>query len=942
MKDAASRSAGRASMLRLTFGLLLWGACSSQGASDPEQPAATGERCLGERLPLQDARAFTLGETFYLPELLADPACPQSASWEVAGPAQSRSKPRGVSEKGASSARFTPTVEGTYKLTLAGIPGAEIELKVVRRTAAERFRNHYLTPLFGAARVGEELWVGNGAAYSVTRLVKGAGGWSKRDEIVTGAWPAAVAAMDETAQLPFGLVAQRGADSIGFIDRETGVLEDALWVGDEPTGLALLADKGLLYVSLATERAVAVVDVRERRVIGRIEVGFDPRALVASADGKRLYVASYRSGNLQDGPMGMRKPEDDQDIWIVDTERRAVVKTVLSVSADLRALALSADGRELFVSATDGDTVPPQTDATAKAFVHEAVVVSVDEASADFGTVKRRADLTRQASAAGRPFVSPAGVLAVGDALWLAAESSGEVVVLDAATLAERQRVAVGAGPRQLVALPGGGVAVHCFQDFTLWVLDRDAKVVQTVALSEDPRPAKVALGERVFSRPGAGFAANHACTGCHIETQNDGMVWRFGPRIWHNVRPLQLLAATTPLEWGAYVSSADNFGFQGPASIVGRPATTEEAEGLAAFLGSLLGAPRATGHTLRDGSYTAAGLRGKALFEKKLSCAGCHVPPLYTNRGLIGSGKSGEPADVPSLLGVYRHGVYMVDGKARSLEAAVDRALAFVKTEITPEERADLLEFLRQLTPKGAAPLGIWPDIDSNQGVYPDVQPWVAFSEPVDDGQLPGTAQSEAAAHVVLEDAAGQRVAGTVRLEQAAGERIVFVPAQPLRAGEKYVFRVLPGLRFRAGGALEGERRTEFTVARAPAGELQKALNLTVTLPAMGPPPAPAPVVLPLDLQAGTPGSASGVLSLGPNQQQRVWLRVDGDAFVMQPFALPLPGRGTADAAKVGGKVTATADVMGKKTIAKIEGTLQLGAPGVSVPGVVFSISPR
>ena len=59
-------------------------------------------------------------------------------------------------------------------------------------------------------------------------------------------------------------------------------------------------------------------------------------------------------------------------------------------------------------------------------------------------------------------------------------------------------------------------------------------------------------------------------------------------------------------------------------------------------------------------------------------------------------------------------------------------------------------LEFLRQLTPKGAAPLGIWPDIDSNQGVYPNVEPWVAFAEPLDDSKFDATV--EAGKHTFVE----------------------------------------------------------------------------------------------------------------------------------------------------------------------------------------------
>lgn len=913
--------------------------CTQPGGDVPpdddlQDLAMPALRCAAESLPLLNPRSFTLGETFYLPSSFAGPDCPAQPVWELAAaPADSKNR---IYADGAPQPRFTPDQPGEYTFRLRGASSVELALRVVRRTPQERFRNHYLTPLYGMQNIGDELWVANGASYTVTRLAKKDGGYEKRAEIPVGSWPAAIAGR---AADPYVLVLQRGADTMGFIDKERAVLTDALWVGDEPTGIALTADGKRAYVSLATERAVAVVDVEKRALIGRIAVGFDPRALALSKDGSRLFVASYRSANLQDGPMGMRAAADDQDVWIVDTATRSVKKTIYTVAADLRAIALSADGAELYVAATDGDTIPTQTEPTAKPFVHQAIAISVDEQAADYGRVRRSADLFRQPSAGGKPFVNPSGVLVLGDALWLSAESSNEVVILDRSTLAERKRASVCAGPRQLAALDSGAVAVHCFMDFTLAIVSGDGAMMQQLKLTDDPRPPAVALGERVFSRPGSNFAANHACTSCHIETQNDGMVWRFGPRIWHNVRPLQLLAATTPIEWGAYVSSAENFGFQGPASIVGRPATTVEAEGLGAFLSSLLGAPRETGSTRLDGSYSEAALRGKDLFEKKLPCAGCHTPPLYTNRQYIGTGKSGEPADIPSLLGVYRHGVYMVNGKPRSLEAAVDVAIDYTKAQLTMGERADLIAFLRELTPKGAAPLAIFPDIDSNEAVYPDITPWVAFSEPVDDS-LPGsTAEAEAQAHLRIETEAGQPVPCTVRLEPP---RIVLLPNQPLSPGARYRFRVTDGLHFRSGGTLEGERSTTFQVARPAVGTLAKDQTLAVTLPAMGPPPPPPPVSLPLTVKGSTPGGLLVELLLGPDQKQTLWLRIDAENFVMQPFALPLPGRGTADAALVRGKVTQTMDTMGGKVITKIEGTLRLGAPGLTIPDIAFSIVPK
>lgn len=249
------------------------------------------------------------------------------------------------------------------------------------------------------------------------------------------------------------------------------------------------------------------------------------------------------------------------------------------------------------------------------------------------------------------------------------------------------------------------------------------------------------------------------------------------------------------------------------------------------------------------------------------------------------------------------------------------------------------LIAFLRQLTPKGSAPLGIWPDIDSGVGVYPDVQPWAAFADPVDDSQ-PGRTQRDVALEKLrLEEVGGNTVQGSAMV---SGGRVQFVPNQPLVAGKSYRFCVLAGLPFQSGGALENDRCTSFQVAQPAVATLPSALTLSVQLPPMGPGSPPPPIPLPLDVTGTTPGSLSAVLTLGPDQKQKLWARIDGDRFYLQPFALPIPGRGTADAGSVVGKITMTTDPGSGRQVSRIEGTFRLGAPGINVQGLPFFVTVR
>jgi hypothetical protein len=115
--------------------------------------------------------------------------------------------------------------------------------------------------------------------------------------------------------------------------------------------------------------------------------------------------------------------------------------------------------------------------------------------------------------------------------------------------------------------------------------------------------------------------------------------------------------------------------------------------------------------------------------------------------------------------------------------------------------------------------------------------------------------------------------------------------------------------------------------------------MTLTVKVP--GPTPEPTPVPFPLDLKGETPDGLSLVLTIGPEQQQKLWARLDGDRIILAPFALPA-GRGTADASKVEGTMLTSQGQAGEGRFVSAEGTLTIGAPGRSNPGVVWTLTPR
>jgi hypothetical protein len=105
---------------------------------------------------------------------------------------------------------------------------------------------------------------------------------------------------------------------------------------------------------------------------------------------------------------------------------------------------------------------------------------------------------------------------------------------------------------------------------------------------------------------------------------------------------------------------------------------------------------------------------RGRAAFEGKAKCATCHVPPLFTEPGWpmhaaseigIDEFQASRSPDkkfyrTTPLGGLFTRtkGGFYHDGRFESLDAVVQHYARVLKLDLSPAERADLVEYLKSL----------------------------------------------------------------------------------------------------------------------------------------------------------------------------------------------------------------------------------------------------
>lgn len=140
-------------------------------------------------------------------------------------------------------------------------------------------------------------------------------------------------------------------------------------VGGEsyPCGIALSAGGDTAYVALSRNNSLAVVDLREGKVVTEIPVGVAPFAVKLSADGRRAYVSNWGGRHPKEGEktaktsgtpalVDSRGVAASGTVSVVDLQTKAVVGEI-EVGLQPGGLALDEGHKRLYVANANSDTV---------------------------------------------------------------------------------------------------------------------------------------------------------------------------------------------------------------------------------------------------------------------------------------------------------------------------------------------------------------------------------------------------------------------------------------------------------------------------------------------------------------------------------------------------------------------------------------------------------
>lgn len=551
--------------------------------------------------------------------------------------------------------------------------------------------------------------------------------------------------------------ANETSDSVSLIETKSGTVVDEVECGRHPAVIVRCLDGQHVLVSCSYSGEVVLLEVRDQRLIEKavIPVGFEPIGLAVTPDGQRAYVGLAASGEVA-------------ELNLVE----ATVSRRIAVGKWPRYLTLSPDGTRLAVGCSGENKIVVVDCASGECLYEEGLIGGINighmQCSDDgqyayfpwmvyrsnpinprnirlgwvlasrIGRVRLDGPSYREAISLDVPGVAiadPHGLAISGDQRRLVVTASGthELLVyrnpdlpfvgvggpgdlIDRRLLADNDlfyRIDVGGRPMGIVMAKDNRtayVANHlkdCVQEIDI----ESRKLIREIKLGPSPEASLARHGMEIFYDGRRSLDQWYSCHSCHynggvnskaMDTMNDGSTLTM-----KTVLPLYHVHHTGPWTWhGWQTDLSDAMSQSFTTTMQKRGISDEDARAVLAYLESL--EPPQNPFRNSDGTFSAAAVRGKRVFEsKQAGCANCHSGEYFTDGKIhdVGLGAVEDRYDgynTPSLRGVYRKVRFLHDGRTKSLEEVLTDEHAPDKVAgegpLSPSQLSDLVEYLKSL----------------------------------------------------------------------------------------------------------------------------------------------------------------------------------------------------------------------------------------------------
>jgi YVTN family beta-propeller protein len=586
---------------------------------------------------------------------------------------------------------------------------------------------------------------------------------NKLAEIAVGASPRAVAVAPDGRIW----VTNKRSATISIISPTSLAVVQTLTLayGSMPYGLAFAPTGTNAFVTLEATGRLLRLDASTGAQSGSLDLGPNVRHLSISGDGTKVYVSRFitplypgedtaapqvSSGGGQVLVVNAQAMTLGQTITLRHSDRNDTENSGRGVPNYLGPAALSPDGVNAWTPSKQ-DNILRGTLRDGRNLTFESTIRSITS----------HINLTTgQEDYPGRLDLNNAGIASTalydrtGSYLFVAAEGSREVIVLDPYGKREFMHIPVGRAPQGLaISADGLKLYVHNFMDRSINVVDVSkvinegddvAPIVNTYnSVASERLTAQVLNGKRLFydaQDPRLARDAYISCASCHNDGDGDGRVWDFtgmGEGLRNTIALNGRAGAQGFKHWSANFDEVQDFEGQirnlsGGTGLMtdaqfntgtrsqplgqAKAGVSADLDALAAYVSSLTTFDKSPYRT-SGGALTAAATAGKTIFQS-MNCAQCHGGAGFTVSGAanlfdIGTIKPSSGGrlggaltgiDSPTLRDLWATAPYLHDGSAPTLGAAVR---AHNGVTISDADLNNLVAYLQQIGSEEPAPSG-------------------------------------------------------------------------------------------------------------------------------------------------------------------------------------------------------------------------------------------